>query len=134
MHLKVRNGDLLDGNTDLTYDERTLDQLRELWAGMGLTGAAADDALLQQKESLLRAGNQRYARYWQLRNLQLVNGSWVADTYDPAQADFSADQVAQMRALGWTDARIADAQAQQRAEFARWNTEFGGSAYAAWTG
>jgi len=131
VHLKVRNGDLLDGNTDLTYDERTLDQLRELWASMGLTGDEADDALVQQKEALVRAGNQRYARYWQLRNLRLDNGSWVSDAYDPSQADFSVAQVAQMRALGWSDARIADAQAQQRAEFAKWNGEFGGAGYAA---
>lgn len=130
VHLKVRNGDLLDGNADLTYDERTLDQLRELWAGMGLTGDEADDALALQKESLVRAGNQRYARYWQLRNLQQVNGNWVTDAYDPSQADFSAAQVAQMRALGWSDARIADAQAQQRTEYAKWNAEFGGTAYA----
>lgn len=131
VHVKVRSGDLLDGNTDLTYDERTLDQLRELWANMGLTGDEADDALVLQKESLVRAGNQRYARYWQLRNLQQVSGDWVSDAYDPSQADFSAAQVAQMRALGWDDARIDAAQVQQRAEYAKWNAEFGGNAYAA---
>ncbi|GAB3508638.1 hypothetical protein GCM10027400_09050 [Pseudoxanthomonas daejeonensis] len=130
VHVKVRNGDLLDGNANVTYEERSLDQLRELWEGMGLTGAKADEALLLQKESLVRAGNQRYARYWQMRNARLDNGSWVADSYNPAQADFSADQVAQMRALGWSDARIAEAQAQQQTEYAKWNAEFGGATYA----
>ncbi|AKC87321.1 leukotoxin LktA family filamentous adhesin [Pseudoxanthomonas suwonensis] len=129
VHVKVRNGDLLDGNTQVAFEERSLDELRALWSSMGLTGADADAALAEQKQTLERAGQQRYARYWQMRNLRNVGGNWVFDAFDENQAQFSADQVAGMRALGWDDATIAARQAERTAEFRNLHAEFGGSAY-----
>uniref|UniRef100_UPI0013E0E35E hypothetical protein n=1 Tax=Pseudomonas viridiflava TaxID=33069 RepID=UPI0013E0E35E len=35
--IKVRNGDLLDGNTTVSYDERKLSEMQALWNSMGLT-------------------------------------------------------------------------------------------------
>ncbi|MGA4635416.1 leukotoxin LktA family filamentous adhesin [Pseudomonas solani] len=120
VHLKVANGDLLDGNTSLSYDERDLAKLRALWTEMGLTGAEADAALAEQKAQMLKAGQASYARYWQLRDGQV---------FDLDQVAFSQAQVAQLKGLGLSDAQIATEQARAEADYLALHEQFGGAAY-----
>ena len=130
--IKVRNGDLLDGNTDLSYDERGLSELQNLWDSMGLTGSQASAALADQKQALIDAGNQRYARYWQLRQLtQNPDGSWQAAAFDEDQAKLSAVQIDQLKSLGWSDAKITAEQARRVSDYQAMDSEFGGLAYSA---
>lgn len=120
VHLKVANGDLLDGNTSLSYDERDLAKLRALWTEMGLTGAEADAALAEQKAQMLKAGQASYARYWQLRDGQV---------FDLEQVAFSQAQVAQLKGLGLSDAQIATEQARAEADYLALHEQFGAAAY-----
>lgn len=118
--LKVANGDILDGNTSLSYDERDLAKLRTLWADMGLTGAEADAALLAQKTQMVKAGQASYARYWNLRNGQV---------FDLDQVAFSSEQIAQLQGLGKDATQIAAEQARVNAEYLALHDQFGGAAY-----
>ncbi|MCQ4313795.1 leukotoxin LktA family filamentous adhesin, partial [Pseudomonas stutzeri] len=128
--IKVRNGDLLDGNSDVSYDERGLSELQDLWDSMGLTGSQASAALAEQKQTLIDAGNQRYARYWQLRQLtQNPDGSWQAAIFDENQAKLGAAQVDQLKALGWSDAKITAEQTRRIDDYKAMNAEFGAQAY-----
>ncbi|HEY1029163.1 MAG TPA: leukotoxin LktA family filamentous adhesin [Pseudomonas sp.] len=128
--VKVGNGDLLDGNSQLSYDERSLAQLRDLWADMGLTGSQAQDALDQQREVLVEAGNYDYARYWRLRNLAAVEGGgWTADAFDTRQALLNTAQIAQLTELGWSAEQIAEEQSTRVADYQRLHQRFGGVAY-----
>ncbi|MBU0852584.1 MAG: hypothetical protein KKF76_09495, partial [Gammaproteobacteria bacterium] len=128
--IKVRSGDLLDGNSEVSYDERSLADLQALWAEMGLTGAQSEAALAQQKQTLVEAGQQSYARYWQLRNLsQAGDGSWQADAFDADQARLGSAQVDQLKSLGWTDAQINAEQVRRVADYQALDAQFGGQAY-----
>ncbi len=120
VHLKVANGDILDGNTSLSYDERDLTKLRALWADMGLTGAEADAALVAQKAQLIKAGQASYERYWNLRNGQV---------FDLDQVAFSSDQVAQMQGLGLNATQIAAEQTRVNADYLALHDQFGGAVY-----
>ncbi len=120
VHLKVANGDILDGNTSLSYDERDLTKLRALWADMGLTGAEADAALIAQKAQLIKAGQASYERYWNLRGGQV---------FDLDQVAFSSEQVAQMQSLGLNATQIAAEQARANADYLALHDQFGGAVY-----
>ncbi len=129
--IKVRNGDLLDGNTTVSYDERKLSEMQALWNSMGLTGTQAADALAAQKTALLEAGNQRYSQYWAKRGLSLDSntGVWSANAFDANQALLSATQITQLKGLGWTDAQVTSEQARRVADYTAMNAEFGGQSY-----
>ena len=125
--ISVANGDLLDGNANDSFDLRSLDELVALWDDMQLTGDGAEQALEQQKTALVNAGNARYSRYWQLRNLRLEGGSTVVDDYDPDfQPSLSGAQEAQLReAYGWSDQQLADYKVDLAAEYQALHAEFG---------
>lgn len=129
--IKVRNGDLLDGNTTVSYDERKLSEMQALWASMGLTGTQAADALATQKAALIEAGNQRYSQYWSKRGLSLDSntGVWSANAFDANQALLNASQITQLKGLGWSDAQITAEQARRVADYTAMNNEFGGQSY-----
>ncbi len=120
--VKVDAGNLYDGNSEVGYDNRALSQLQQLWSSMGLTGSAADEALAQQRDSLLKAGQQRYAQYWQLRQ-----GGDVA--FDSQQAAFSAGQRSQLSSLGWSEQQIATEEARRVADYQSLHAQYGGKAY-----
>lgn len=129
--ISVTDGDLLDGNANDTFDLRSLDELVALWEEMQLSGDGAEEALEQQKTALVNAGNARYSRYWQLRNLRLEGGDLVADDYDPDfQPTLNSAQEAQLRDVyGWNDQQLADYKADMASEYQSLHTEFGGQSY-----
>ncbi|TLX54517.1 hypothetical protein DN826_13405 [Stutzerimonas nosocomialis] len=126
VHLRVADGDLLDANTSLSYDERSLAELQDLWADMGLTGQAARDALEQQKVALEQAGQHSYERYWQLRTDAL---SGEVTVFDLDQVKLGAGQIAQLKAQNWSDAQIASEQARLDADYLALHERFGGTTY-----
>ncbi|RFA35082.1 hypothetical protein CAL65_13295 [Alkalilimnicola ehrlichii] len=126
--ITVDDGDLIDANTEARRDERRLAELERLWEEMGLTGDAAQASLEQEKAAQEAAGETRYQRYWNLRNLSLDdNGNVVADAYDPDyQASLSAAQRTHLQEqLGWDEARITDYQKSLTAEYHDLHQEFG---------
>ena len=126
VHLKVADGDLVDGNTSLAYDERTLDQLKALWSDMGLTGEAAAEALAQQKDALVKAGQSSYERYW---NLRTDKSTGVVGVYDLDQVQLSTAQIAQLKSQDWSDAQIATEQTRLNADYEALHAQFGDATY-----
>lgn len=122
VHLRVLNGDLIDANTTLSYDERTLDELKALWNEMGLTGQAALDALEQQKTALINAGQNSYERYWNLRTDKATGQIGV---FDLDQVQLSTAQIDQLKAQDWSDAQITAEQARINAEYDQLHSRFG---------
>ncbi|MGA6104696.1 leukotoxin LktA family filamentous adhesin [Pseudomonas solani] len=120
--VKVASGNLYDGNSELGYDDRALDELQRLWTSMGLTGSAAEEAMAQQRGALIKAGQQRYAQYWRLRQ-----GGEVA--FDASQAAFSAGQREQLAGLGWSEQRIASEEARRMADYQALHATYGGTTY-----
>lgn len=123
--LKVANGDLVDGNTSLAYDQRSLDDLKTLWSSMSLSGAEAATARDAQEKSLLSAGQSSYERYWQLRT---DKGTRQIGAFDLAQVAFTDAQIAQIKAQDPT-ADIAKLQAQANSDYAALDARFGGLSY-----
>lgn len=120
VHLRVTNGDLLDANTTLSYDTRTLAEMQALWADMGLTGPAAQAALDEQKRVLEESGQRSYERYWQMRTDGLGN----VQVFDESQALLGANQVAQLKVLGWSDDQIAQEQLRRVNEYSALHDRF----------
>lgn len=120
VHLRVTNGDLLDANTTLSYDTRTLAEMQALWADMGLTGPAAQAALDEQKRVLEESGQRSYERYWQMRTDGLGN----VQVFDESQALLGANQVAQLKVLGWSDGQIAQEQLRRVNEYSALHDRF----------
>ncbi len=120
VHLRVTNGDLLDANTTLSYDTRTLAEMQALWADMGLTGPAAQAALDEQKRVLEESGQRSYERYWQMRTDGLGN----VQVFDESQALLGASQVAQLKVLGWSDDQIAQEQLRRVNEYSALHDRF----------
>ncbi len=120
VHLRVTNGDLLDANTTLSYDTRTLAEMQALWADMGLTGPAAQAALDEQKRVLEESGQRSYERYWQMR----ADGLGNVQVFDESQALLGANQVAQLKVLGWSDDQIAQEQLRRVNEYSALHDRF----------
>lgn len=120
--LKVAAGDLYDGNSELGYDNRALSELQRLWASMGLTGTAADEALAQQRDALVKAGQQRYAQYWRMRQ-------GGALSFDAQQAAFSEGQRSQLSSLGWSVQQIATEEARRIADYQALHTLYGAGSF-----
>ncbi|WXL26197.1 leukotoxin LktA family filamentous adhesin [Ectopseudomonas mendocina] len=121
IHLKVAAGDLIDANSTLTYDTRTLEQLQALWSDMALTGTAAEAALAEQKQILIDAGQRSYERYWQMR----TGANGLVQVFDESQALLSASQIAQLKEMGWTDAQVDQEQLRRAAEYNALHDRFG---------
>ncbi|UVE18466.1 leukotoxin LktA family filamentous adhesin [Pseudomonas sp. LS44] len=115
--LKVVNGDLLDGNTSLSYDDRALAELQQLWDDMGLSGAAAARSLDEQKAALEGAGQQRFAKYWSLKQGADATG----------QVSLPTSEVERLKSLGLSDAEIATRQSALQGEYAALAVEFAGT-------
>ena len=120
--LKVSAGDLYDGNSELNYDNRALSELQRLWASMGLTGSAADEALAQQRDALVKAGQQRYAQYWRMRQ-------GGALSFDAQQAAFTDGQRNQLTSLGWSVQQIATEEARRIADYQALHTLYGAGSF-----
>ncbi|AZO95863.1 hypothetical protein [Halocella sp. SP3-1] len=81
--LEAENGTLIDGNTNETRDERTIDQLENLWDDMLLTGTDADQSAQKTITAYRQSKEQDYQKYWQMRNLKAEldeNGNIKYDT------------------------------------------------------
>lgn len=129
--INVRDGDLVDANTNDRFDVRSPEEMRTLWSSVQLTGEAADESLEQQKTALVNAGNARYSRYWSLRNLRLEGGELIADPYEE---DFSPTlnlaQENQFRELyGWDDAQLESYRTDLATQYQSLHAEFGGEDY-----
>ena len=124
--INVANGDLIDANTTLAYDKRTLDEAKALWNSMDLTGAGAEAARIAQEKVLQQEGQSSYARYWQMRTD--ANGHILA--YDVNQGSLSSSLVAQILAQD-PSADIAAMQAQAQKDYATLNERFGATTFSA---
>ena len=134
--LVANKGALLDANTTEAIDERLDEEIQNLWDGMELTGAGAEDALAREQEVQERAGQTRYERYWQLRETVAETDSEGNTTFSSAdydenfEATYSDDQVSALtKAYGWEteeeiNAGVADLQQRRIQEYQELHSEF----------
>jgi hypothetical protein len=121
----VAAGSLLDNNGNYTDDTRSIAQMDQLWADMGLMGADAETSALKTVEAYERGKEREYQLYWSYRLKQADHGA----AYDPAfTVTLSADEKAQLKSIDaarWTDTAIADLEAQRTQQYRDLNAQYG---------
>ncbi|GAA0792871.1 leukotoxin LktA family filamentous adhesin [Marinobacterium sediminicola] len=136
------DGDLLDGNTTASVDQRQAAVIEALWDDMDLTGTGADEALQRELDAQTQAGQTRYQRYWTLRNLSIEldeSGQPVAyssDAYDPDfRVSYGSSRIEALKATyGWStpaevEAGVARMEQLATDEYHALHQEFGTGAY-----
>src|SRR5699024_9098212 len=126
--LEVRDGDLIDANSEDERDSRTEDELLSLWDDMDLLGDDAEAAAAEGVEAARAAKKARYEDYWQLRNLHKNDDNeWVADDYDENYSfSFDPDEAAQLKAQqGLNDDDIAAIETQRTQRYHALHDDFG---------
>ena len=123
-----------DGNGEARVDRRAeAGGLEALWDSLGLRAADASGTPETAREAALldaEAGrlSRDYFDYWNERLVGSLDGTPLP--YDANhQVVFSADQRAQMAALGMSSAEIADAEAAATARFHALHAEWGSTSY-----
>ena len=125
--LTIDNGSVLDGNLEQVDDTQTQSALLSLWNDLQLTGSYATTKKNNQVASFEDSMTNLYNDYWEMRNITEVNGSYVANPYDPNFAyTATADEQA---ALNNDPARIATFEAAQQARYQQGYEKFGDPSY-----
>lgn len=68
--LEVMRGTLIDANTEEERDERTIEQLEQLWDEMQLLGEGAEQSAEATLAAYARNKEAEYHRYWAIRGVQ----------------------------------------------------------------
>ena len=125
--LTIDNGSVLDGNLEQVDDTQTQSALLSLWNDLQLTGSYATTKKNNQVASFEDSMTNLYNDYWEMRNITEVNGSYVANPYDP---NFAYTATAEEQdALNNDPARIATFEAAQQARYQQGYEKFGDPSY-----
>ncbi|KPK77738.1 MAG: hypothetical protein AMJ79_02265 [Phycisphaerae bacterium SM23_30] len=112
--IEVSNGSLFDDNLDEQRDERTIEQLTQLWDDMRLTGAAAEQSAAEAVDAYVGMRDREYHSYWRYRNQQDDPSAFDPDF----QVKLSAEEAAQYKQqLNWNDDDIAALEAKRTDEY-----------------
>ena len=108
--IQVPSGSLVDGNPNENVDKRTVLELELLYNDLGLKGVSAQQLRDQQIDAYKQSMKIEYDKYWrEYRNLKLnPDGTYSYTPYEPVEFRFSPDEVAALKAQGWTDKMISD--------------------------
>ena len=125
--ITVASGSLFDNNANFSVDTRSTTQLDQVWADMGLMGAAAQASAVQTVDAYERGREREYQLYWSYRIKQADGGA----AYDPAfKVTLSADEKAQLKVLDaarWTDTAIAGLEAERMQQYQQLHARYGGA-------
>jgi filamentous hemagglutinin family protein len=134
--ITVGDGDVLDGNTHETRDTRAESELLALWNELGLVGPAAEASRQATLDAFEGRKTAEYRSYWQYRGVREVrdaNGNltgYAVDAYDPGFTwVVSAEERAQLRASGQTDAEISAYASRRTDEYHRLHDTWGGTSF-----
>ncbi len=93
VRIEAANGSIVDANRSEKKDQRTIDQLEQLWDDMRLIdGEGAEESAQDTISAYKGAKKSEYELYWRLRGVAPIldeNGDvvgYTAETFDPTQA------------------------------------------------
>ncbi len=118
------SGTVIDNNPIFRTDERTVDELNDLWDSMRLRGALAQQKADETVATFENGVTQDYRTYWNTRGRQADAGA-----YDPAfRFALSTAERQQFVNLGWSDQQIQDFADTKTAEYHRLHERLYGGA------
>ena len=125
VYIEVPFGDLVDVNPNEKKDDRTINQLKELWNELGLTGDASQQLQEEQIKAYNRMMEAQYQSYWRkYRNLKVnSDGSYSYSPYEPVQFKLSDKEIDALKSAGWTDDMIADYENKMTDFYNKWGHE-----------